>query len=72
MSQNIDLTGNNVVADTMTVGGVVGPSIYSGSGAPAFSAVKGSLYTNTTASAISTRVYVNNGTTNWIALTTAS
>lgn len=72
MSQNIDLTGNTVVSDTMTVGGVAGPTIYSGSGAPSLSAIKGSLYLNTTASAISTRVYVNNGTTNWIALTTAS
>ena len=49
-----------------------GPSIYVTSDAPAFSAVKGSLCINTAGSSSSTRLYVNNGTTNWVAITTAS
>jgi len=49
-----------------------GPSIYVTSDVPAFSAVKGSICINTAGSSTSTRLYVNNGTTNWIAVTTAS
>jgi ketopantoate reductase len=49
-----------------------GPSIYVTSDAPAFSAVKGSLCINTAGNSTSTRLYVNNGTTNWVAVTTAS
>jgi hypothetical protein len=49
-----------------------GPSIYVTSDVPAFSAVKGSLCINTGGSSSSTRLYVNNGTTNWVAFTTAS
>lgn len=49
-----------------------GPSIYVTSDAPAFSAVKGSICINTAGSSSSTRLYVNNGTTNWVAVTTAS
>lgn len=49
-----------------------GPSIYVTSDVPAFSAVKGSLCINTAGSSSSTRLYVNNGTTNWVAVTTAS
>ena len=49
-----------------------GPSIYVTSDAPSFSAVKGSLCINTAGSSTSTRLYVNNGTTNWVAVTTAS
>jgi hypothetical protein len=49
-----------------------GPSIYVTSDAPTFSAVKGSLCLNTGGSSTSTRLYVNNGTTNWVAITTAS
>jgi len=49
-----------------------GPSIYVTSDVPAFSAVKGSLCINTAGSSSSTRLYVNNGTTNWVAITTAS
>ncbi len=47
-----------------------GPSIYVTSDAPTFSAVKGSLCINTGGSSASTRLYVNNGTTTWIAVTT--
>lgn len=49
-----------------------GPSIYVTSDVPAFSAIKGSLCINTAGSSSSTRLYVNNGTTNWVAVTTAS
>ena len=49
-----------------------GPSIYVTSDAPTFTAVKGSLCINTAGSSTSTRLYVNNGTTNWVAVTTAS
>lgn len=49
-----------------------GPSIYVTSDAPAFSAVKGSLCINTAGNSSSTRLYVNNGTTNWVAITSAS
>ena len=49
-----------------------GPSIYVTSDAPAFSAVKGSICINTAGNSTSTRLYVNNGTTNWVAVTTAS
>ena len=49
-----------------------GPSIYVTSDVPTFTAVKGSLCINTAGSSSSTRLYVNNGTTNWVAITTAS
>jgi hypothetical protein len=49
-----------------------GPSIYVTSDAPAFSAVKGSICINTAGSSSSTRLYINNGTTNWVAITTAT
>lgn len=49
-----------------------GPSIYVTSDVPAFSAIKGSLCLNTGGSSTSTRLYINNGTTNWVAITTAS
>jgi len=49
-----------------------GPSLYVTSDAPAFSAVKGSICVNTAGSSSSTRLYVNNGTTNWVAVTTAT
>lgn len=49
-----------------------GPSIYVTSDVPAFSAIKGSLCINTAGSTTATRLYINNGTTNWVAITTAS
>lgn len=89
MTQTLDLTGNTIVADAITVPNqtltaltattvtttnfsVGGVGIYVGAGAPSLSASKGSLYLNTTGSSSSTRLYVNNGTTTWIAVTTAS
>ena len=80
MTQNIDLTGNTIVADGMngTVTttspikiGTVG--VYVGAGAPTLSAAQGSLYLNTTGSSISTRAYINTtGSTTWTAITTAA
>lgn len=49
-----------------------GNAIWITSDAPAFSATKGDLCINTAGSSSSTRLYVNNGTTTWIAITTAS
>ena len=49
-----------------------GPSIYVTSDTPTFSAVKGSLCINTAGSGVGDRIFVNNGTTNWVAITTAS
>jgi len=47
-------------------------SIWVTSDAPTHTATKGDLCINTGGSSASTRLYVNNGTTNWIAVTTAS
>lgn len=64
-------SASNLAVDSgMTVGGI---QILVGAGAPTMSAVKGSLYVNTTGSSTSTRVYVNtNGSTTWTNLTTAA
>lgn len=47
-------------------------SIWVTSDAPTHSGTKGDLCINTGGSSTSTRLYVNNGTTNWVAITTAS
>lgn len=52
--------------------GTTGIGLYFGSGAPTISAIKGSLYIRTDGSSASTRLYINNGTTTWVAVTTAS
>lgn len=52
--------------------GSAGIGIYWGTGTPTISAVKGSLYIQTDGSSSSTRMFINNGTTTWIAVTTAS
>ena len=49
-----------------------GIALYIGSGAPTVSAIKGSLYIRTDGSSSSTRLYINNGTTTWVACTTAT
>lgn len=47
--------------------------IYVGSGAPTITAPKGSIYTNTTGSSTSTRLYVNtDGATTWANVTTSA
>lgn len=75
-SGNHDLVdGIQLTFDTMTnvaIPAATQPSIVCGTGAPTFSSIKGTLYINLTGSSASTRMYVNNGTTTWIAVTTAS
>lgn len=47
--------------------------IYFGTGAPTISAPQGSIYLNKAGNSTSTRLYVNsNGSTTWVAVTTAS
>jgi len=60
------------IAGGAQVLGIGAVGIYYGSGAPTISAIKGSLYIRSDGSSSSTRLYVNNGTTTWIAVTTAS
>ena len=47
-------------------------SIWVTSDVPTHTATKGDLCINTGGSSTSTRLYINNGTTNWVAITTAS
>lgn len=49
-----------------------GIKIWVTSDTPAFAATKGDLCINTGGSSSSTRLYINNGTTNWVSITTAS
>ena len=49
-----------------------GIKIWVTSDEPTHSGTKGDLCINTGGSSASTRLYVNNGTTNWVAITTAS
>lgn len=50
----------------------VGMGVYVGSGAPTIAAAKGSIYLRSDGSSTSTRLYVSDGSTTWIAVTTAS
>lgn len=50
----------------------VGMGVYIGSGAPTIAAAKGSIYLRSDGSSTSTRLYVSDGGTTWIAVTTAS
>lgn len=53
--------------------GASGPGVFVGSGAPTVSAPQGSLYLRTDGSSSSTRAYINSdGSTGWVAVTTAS
>jgi len=49
-----------------------GMGVYFGSGAPTVAAAKGSLYLRSDGSSASTRLFVSDGGTTWIAVTTAS
>jgi hypothetical protein len=49
-----------------------GIKIWVTSDTPTHSGTKGDLCLNTGGSSTSTRLYINNGTTNWVAITTAS
>lgn len=81
-TQLLDTTGNTEIQDGMRISwdamtsvaipGATQPYVLAGTGTPTFSATKGSLYLNLTGSSASTRLFVNNGTTTWIAVTTAS
>lgn len=65
-------------AGAVAAGPAIGPLFSSGvsiwvtSDAPTHTATKGDLCINTGGSSTSTRLYINNGTTSWIAITTAS
>lgn len=79
---DLNYAGQNVLSDGVKIGydsmlntriaAASAPGFYAGTGAPTFSANKGSVYANLTGSTTATRLYVNNGTTTWIAVTTAS
>ena len=49
-----------------------GMGVYFGSGAPTVAAAKGSIYLRSDGSSASTRLFVSDGGTTWIAVTTAS
>lgn len=62
------IIGETKVGETST-----GVSISAGTGAPSFSAAKGSLYIRLDGSSTSTRLYVNTtGSTTWTNVTTAA
>ncbi len=51
----------------------LGIGFYVGSEAPSFSAPKGSIYINTTATTTTTRFYINSdGSTTWVYVTTSA
>ena len=80
---SVSATGN-VTADSnvaLVAGGAsafiatntaAGMGVYIGSGAPTVAAAKGSIYLRSDGSSTSTRLYVSDGGTTWIAVTTAS
>lgn len=50
-----------------------GVAIFAGSGAPTFTATKGSMYLNTAGTTTNDRAYINtDGATTWTAITTAA
>lgn len=78
-----DTTGNHEILDgvqlswdTMTnvaVPPATQPSVVCGTGAPTFSAIKGTLYINLTGSTTATRMYINTtGSTTWTNFTSAA
>lgn len=81
-SKSFNFAGNQTVEDGSTIAwdamtnvaipAATQPSICAGTGVPTFSAIKGTLYLNLTGSTTATRLYINNGTTNWVAITTAT
>lgn len=82
-TRNYDLTGNQMVWDGATISwdsmtnvaipSATQPSICAGTGAPTFSAKKGTLYINLTGSSTATRLYVNtDGATTWTNFTSAA
>lgn len=71
---NVAVTAGGSTTPILASGtSVVGPNIYTGSGAPTVTAPKGSLYLRTDGSSTSTRLYVNtDGATTWTSCTTAA
>jgi hypothetical protein len=49
-----------------------GMGVYVGSGVPTVAAAKGSLYLRSDGTSTATRLYVSDGSTTWVAVTTAS
>lgn len=70
------LDGVQLSFDTMTnvaVPAATQPSVVCGTGAPTFSANKGTLFIRLDGSSVSTRLYVNtNGSTTWTNFTSAA
>ena len=70
------LDGVQLSYDTMTnvaVPPATQPSVVCGTGAPTFSAIKGTLYINLTGSTTATRMYINTtGSTIWTNFTSAA
>lgn len=64
--------GTTGIGLLMSSTSTVNLGVFFGSGAPSIQAGNGSLYINTTGSSTSTRLYVNNGGSTWVAVTTAS
>lgn len=78
-TQVLDYSGNDVKVNSLQVGAVTTGAtatvcnIYSGTGAPAFTAVQGSLYLRTDGSTNITRAYINTtGSTTWTAMNTVA
>lgn len=74
---NTDLGGNAVYVATLGVGATTPgatttyPFVYSGSGAPAFSATQGSIFLRNDGTSISSRMYINTtGVSTWTAVST--
>jgi hypothetical protein len=63
------LSGASAFIATNTAAGM---GVYIGSGAPTVAAAKGSIYLRSDGSSASTRLFVSDGGTTWIAVTTAS
>lgn len=68
----VPATAGAIAAGPLVSGFSTPISIWVTSDAPTHSAFKGDLCINTGGSSSSTRLYINNGTTSWIAVTTAS
>lgn len=82
-TQAFDTTGNYEIADaqriswdsqlTTKLAAASQPYFLAGTGAPTFTAPKGSIYTRIDGSSTSTRLYVNtDGATTWTNLTSAA
>lgn len=82
-TKTYDLTSNQIAADGVTVTydsmtnvaipSATQPSVVAGTGAPTYTAKKGTLYIRLDGSSTSTRLYVNtDGATTWTNFTSAA